>query len=213
VAPGTGLNDSFSYVYTTTDSALVPDSAWLDDHVQPASATLFIRFDTGWHQSILVATVYVSHVFTNKVDADSGVLKLYANSIQFAQLKYWGVSWNGGGAWSLIQIDSIAQGLLHKLHGATVPRTSRSVDSIYAAALVAGDTLFKGFPANAPVGIGLEDVRAAAIRQVVAKKRPLSEIVATWGLDLGYNEAKNRILALRPHISTEDSVALFPGNE
>lgn len=109
-----------------------------------------------------------------------------------------------------IERPEAARTLIRRIDGTTYPKTPEGAIQAYAQALFANELAFRGFPTNSISGIDTAKVRTEAIKLAVKSGKPLREIVASWGLDLSYEQATSRILGLSPKISQADSVALFP---
>lgn len=189
---------------TAMDSSSYPDSLQIEVGGRTVRGSLVSPTEANFEMR---ATV------DSSMARDTVVVRLFAKSIHYVTLHFAPVSdvWSGDKYQLLWHVsDSVAYALLDLLYASKAQRTAASVDSIYASVLVAGDRLGEGFPASAPAGIDTGTVRLDALRQVVAAGRPLAEAVSRWKLDLDYQAARGRILSLVPHISTQDSAALFP---
>jgi len=137
---------------------------------------------------------------------DTIELEIFAKSMLVSRGYY-----ANDGALRLVRVDrdTLASLLLERLSKSSLPKTSTGLLDVYARALLAGDTPVAGFPVRMPKGLDPDKLREATLRLAATSGRPLSEIVATWGLDLDYLQAQSRILQLEPRISTADSIALF----
>lgn len=109
-----------------------------------------------------------------------------------------------------IELPQTARALIRKLESSTNPKTPEGAILAYAQALFANELDFRGFPTNSIAGIDTAEVRTQAIKLAIKSGKPLREIVASWGLDMSFAQAADRILNLSPKISTTDSAALFP---
>ena len=107
--------------------------------------------------------------------------------------------------------DPVAMALLAKI---PLPeqRNPDSLASVYAKALVDGDSAFKGFPANCPVGIDTARLIEAALVYAVAKQQKLSVLAATWSLAIDTAGVHGRIRALveAGRVDGSDTLGMFP---
>lgn len=107
--------------------------------------------------------------------------------------------------------DPVAMALLAKI---PLPeqRNPDSLASVYAKALVDGDSAFKGFPANCPVGIDTARLIEAALAYAVAKQQKLSVLAATWSLAIDTAGVHGRIRALveAGRVDGSDTLGMFP---
>lgn len=107
--------------------------------------------------------------------------------------------------------DPVAMALLAKI---PFPE-QRNPDSLalaYAKVLVDGDTAFKGFPENCPVGIDTARLIEVALVYAVSKKQKLSTLAATWSLAIDTAGVHGRIKALAEtgRVDGSDTLGMFP---
>ena len=201
----------FDFEFLGEDSSRIPDSGWMEvggDSI-PVAITAY-RSSKPFGPTRLEAHAS----FGREFKVEGADLHLFRHSIEFGVVEM-SVEEDSLSVpkWSEFypEWNTVSRILLQRLYASTAPRTISSLDSIYGVQLVSGGGYgVYGFPATAPKGFVLDDVRNAALQQVVAMHRPLQEIVRSWVLDLDFPTAKARILALVPAISSSDSAALFP---
>ena len=200
---------SFVARYEFSDSTHLPDSvkaATLTESAGSCSLAKDRNSSTGRIQLTFRCT------FAKAVEpVDTVFLRMMTGTMKFAMVPYVHTSDSTWTAMLMMsQVDTVALRILERLGGAEWPRTDSGIDEAYASLLVAGETNVGGFPQTSPFGVDTAKVRTAALRRAVVLGKPLSEIVAHWKLDLDFANAKARILALVPAISSSDSAVLFP---
>lgn len=107
--------------------------------------------------------------------------------------------------------DPVAMALLAKIPFPE-QRNPDSLASVYAKVLVDGDTAFKGFPENCPVGIDTSRLIEVALVYAVSKKQKLSTLAATWSLAIDTADVHVRIRALAEagRVNGSDTLGMFP---
>jgi hypothetical protein len=84
--------------------------------------------------------------------------------------------------------DAVANKLLTGLDVASKASSPRytydrkSLHTYYVDQLLSGDTLFKGYPGNAPTGIDTALVDSLILRKVVDSKDSVAKVAASWGV-------------------------------
>lgn len=107
--------------------------------------------------------------------------------------------------------DPVAMALLAKIPFPE-QRNPDSLASVYAKVLVDGDSAFKGFPENCPVGIDTSRLIEVALVYAVSKKLKLSTLAATWSLaiDTAGVHVRIRALAEAGRVDGSDTLGMFP---
>lgn len=134
---------------------------------------------------------------------------LYRAGVRYAQMQY--LSVDGAttltkGDWSL---NDLAVEILRRISPSA---NSATFDSALAAALVGGDKLFDTlpYPANAPAGLDTAAVTKLVMLDLVARKKPLSELARTWSLKIDTLAVKAQIRILFAAGTIKDTSTLLP---
>lgn len=191
----------FRQTVGVSEPALVPDSSWILVAGTSRRAALALG----------ASEVSVDEPLDRDPGDDTLRWSLFSKSLRFARIDNIRSS---DGTWRIVAVrrDTVAAILLRRADGKRFAATPDGVLQAYARALFEGESFAKDFPRSAPAGLDISAVRARVLRTAAASGIPLTEIVKTWNLDLGYDSARAALLELDPRISTADSISLFPSS-
>ncbi|MEK7394175.1 MAG: hypothetical protein AAB214_16575, partial [Fibrobacterota bacterium] len=107
--------------------------------------------------------------------------------------------------------DPVAYALLAELDKAGIGNRD-SLLRRYALHLLDGDSVFRGFPENCPLGIDTASLIKRALVLAVEKRTPLSQLARNWSLDLDTNGLRTRMreLVALGDVPASDTLVAFP---
>ncbi|MEN9306707.1 MAG: hypothetical protein RL173_639 [Fibrobacterota bacterium] len=199
------------FTFLVDRAALHPDSASWSVATKSGNANL------GHDSSTVNDTFRVAIHLPNAIGDDTLYVSLWRNhmltSRQAMLVKSAGeieALGKGRDTLATIILDRMAS-LNDSFPGAFPLNQDSSVAKSLAVLLVQGHPMFANWRTKVPAGVDTARVRVEALEYAASLGKPLTVIVASWNLDLPFDEARVAILSLVPvSIPASDTDALFP---
>lgn len=181
----------------------------VDAHKMPDSVTWRLEKTTG--KAVWTGTSPSFAISVEFATRPIGLIEfgLYRAGVRYAQMQYLSVD----GATTLTKGDWVLNDLAVEILRRISPSAnSATFDSALAAALVGGDKMFDTlpYPANAPAGLDTAAVTKLVMLELVARKKPLSELAKTWSLRMDTLAVKAQIRVLFAAGTIKDTSTLLP---